>query len=95
MKTPIAAKYLFGAHQFLWKQRWTDEDLGIFDRVSDLGLTVFEVSIGDDVFFDHRRFRWHAEAAGIELSFGPGNLWPMDCDISHDDPENRVSTPST
>jgi D-psicose/D-tagatose/L-ribulose 3-epimerase len=48
-------------------------------------LTVFEVSLGDDVRIDCRRLRRHAEALGIELSIGPGNAWPMECDISHDD----------
>jgi D-psicose/D-tagatose/L-ribulose 3-epimerase len=75
----------FGAHQFLWKSHWTDADAGILDRARALGLTVFEVSLGDDVRFDCRRLRRHAEALGIELTIGPGNAWPMECDISHDD----------
>ena len=77
--------FKFGAHQFLWKSHWTDADAGILDRARALGLTVFEVSLGDDVRFDYRRLRRHAEALGIELTIGPGNAWPMECDISHDD----------
>ena len=77
--------FKFGAHQFLWKSRWTDADAGILDRAQALGLTLFEISLGDDVRFDYRRLRRQAEALGIELSIGPGNVWPMECDISHDD----------
>ena len=83
-------KFKFGAHQFLWKSHWTDDDLAILDRAHALGLTTFEVSLGDDVSFDYRRLRLHAEALGIELTIGPGNVWPMECDISHDDAGNRA-----
>jgi D-psicose/D-tagatose/L-ribulose 3-epimerase len=83
-------KILFGAHQFLWKQYWTDEDLGILDRARALGLSVFEVSFGDDVRFNYQRLRRHAGELNLELSIGPGNAWPMVCDISHDDPGYRA-----
>jgi D-psicose/D-tagatose/L-ribulose 3-epimerase len=83
-------KFRFGAHQFLWKSHWADDDLAILDRAQALGLTLFEISLGDDVRFDYRRLRRHAEALGIELSVGPGNVWPMECSISHDDPGNRA-----
>jgi D-psicose/D-tagatose/L-ribulose 3-epimerase len=81
---PSADKFLFGAHQFLWKKYWTDEDLGILDQAHALGLKTFEVSLGDDVKFDYSRLCGHASDLDIRLSIGPGNLWPMDCDISHD-----------
>jgi D-psicose/D-tagatose/L-ribulose 3-epimerase len=79
----------FGAHQFIWKSHWTDGDLRILDTVRSLGLTLFEVSLGDDVQFDRRRLRRHAESLGVELTVGPGNLWPMNCDISDDDAGHR------
>ncbi len=79
------ANYRFGAHQFLWKSHFTDDDLGVLDRARELGCTLFEVSLGDDVAFDGRRLNAHAEALGVELTVGPGNVWPMECDISHDD----------
>jgi len=50
---------------------------------------LFEVSLGDDVQFDRERLRRHAEALAIELTVGPGNLWPEDCNISADDPKLR------
>jgi hypothetical protein len=27
----MSLQYKFGAHQFLWKSHWTDDDLGILD----------------------------------------------------------------
>ena len=81
--------FKFGAHQFLWKSRWTDADLGILDTVRRLGCTLFEVSLGDDIRFDRGRLRRHAEALAIELTVGPGNLWPEDCNLSADDPRQR------
>ena len=85
----IRAKFIFGAHQFLWKSHWTDGDLHLLDRAQTLGLTLFEISLGDDVRFDRGRLRRHAESLGIELTVGPGNLWPQDCNISADEAHHR------
>ena len=82
-------RFKFGAHQFLWKSHWTDGDLGILDTVRRLGCTIFEVSLGDDVQFDRVRLRRHAESLDIELTVGPGNLWPEECNISADDARQR------
>lgn len=82
-------EFKFGAHQFLWKSHWTDGDAGILDRARGLGCAFFEVSLGDDVFFDRGRLRRHAAALGIELTVGPGNFWPEDCDISAADSSHR------
>lgn len=87
---PDEPRFRLGCHQFLWKERWTDDDLPLLERVRALGCTVFEVSLGDDVRFDGPRLRRHAEALDIELSIGPGNVWPMECDISHDDAGHRA-----
>jgi D-psicose/D-tagatose/L-ribulose 3-epimerase len=48
-----------------------------------------EIAIGDDVDFDAPAVRRASQAAGMQLTLGPGALWPMDCDISHDDPAKR------
>jgi D-psicose/D-tagatose/L-ribulose 3-epimerase len=79
----------FGAHQFIWKSHWTDGDLKILDTVRSLGLSMFEISLGDDVRFNRSCLRRHAESLGIELTVGPGNLWPEDCNISADDPHHQ------
>jgi D-psicose/D-tagatose/L-ribulose 3-epimerase len=82
-------KYKFGAHQFLWKSHWTDDDLGILDAAHGLGCMLFEVSLGDDVIFNPERLRHHAEGLGIELTVGPGNVWPDNCNISDDELSRR------
>ncbi len=85
----ITAKFKFGAHQFLWKSHWTDRDLNILDQAHALGLTLLEISLGDDVHFNRASVRRHARSLGIELTVGPGNLWPEECNISADDPRHR------
>ncbi len=82
-------RFKFGAHQFLWQSHWTDADLGILDAARQLGCTLFEVSLGDDVRFDRTRLHRHATSLGVELTVGPGNLWPQDCNISADEPRDR------
>jgi len=79
----------FGAHQFLWKSHWTNDDLGILDAAGALGLSSFEISLGDDVRFDESKTGAHARSLGIELTVGPGNVWPADCNISSDEPADR------
>ena len=85
-----AANFVFGAHQFLWTRYWTDDSLPILDTVRELGLGVFEVSLGDDVVFSPAPVCRRAAQLGLELTVGPGNLWPMECDISSDDPAQRA-----
>ena len=88
LKRPVD-RFVLGAHQFLWKSHWTDYDLPVLETVRRLGCTLFEISLGDDVSFDYQRIGRHARSLGIELTVGPGNLWPLDCNISDDDPANR------
>jgi D-psicose/D-tagatose/L-ribulose 3-epimerase len=87
--SPFLLKPKFGAHQFLWKSHFTDQDLGILDVVRSLGLLLFEVSLGDDVAFDYTAMGRHAHSLGIELTVGPGNSWPAHCNISSGESENR------
>ena len=81
--------YQYGAHQFLWVEHWTDECLPVLDEVSSLGLDCFEISLGDDVSFNPIPVRKRAVELGLELSIGPGNLWPMQCDISSESEDNQ------
>jgi D-psicose/D-tagatose/L-ribulose 3-epimerase len=81
--------FKFGVHQFLWKSHWTDGDLVILDTARSLGCTQFELPLGDDVQFDRERLRKHADALGMELTVGPGNQWPEECNVSADDPNQR------
>ncbi len=79
-----AVKY--GAHAFVWLERWSDASLGIIPRAKALGLDALEISNGDDVVFTPSLMRRAAEDAGMMLVLSPGGAWPMECDISADDP---------
>lgn len=86
---PMKNGFKFGAHQFLWTGRWTDESLPLLDHVRELGLELMEISLGDEIAFAPSPVREHAAKIGLELTVGPGNEWPMECDISSDDTVQR------
>jgi len=81
--------FKYGAHQFLWIEHWTDASLHILDEARDLGLDCFEISLGDDISFNPVPVRKRAEELGLELSIGPGNVWPMECNISSEFLDNQ------
>jgi D-psicose/D-tagatose/L-ribulose 3-epimerase len=83
------ASFKYGAHQFLWVEHWTDDCLNILDDAHSLGLDSFEISLGDDISFNPVLVKRKAEELGIELTVGPGNDWPVECDISSESAENR------
>jgi D-psicose/D-tagatose/L-ribulose 3-epimerase len=80
----------YGAHIYIFTQRWADDQLWILDRAKDLGLDLVELSVGDDVHFAPAATRAHAAALGLTLTVGPGGAWPLDCDLSADDPAGRA-----
>jgi len=80
----------YGAHCYLFTDRWSDKDLPVLDLAKELGLNMLELSVGDDVLFDRRMTGEHAASLGIELFIGPGGTWPLECDISSDEPANRA-----
>ena len=80
-----------GAHIYLWMERWSDAEVGLFDRARGLGLDMIELSVGLDVKFSAALTRRAAEAAGIGLLVGPGGAWPDGADLSDDDRANRRS----
>ena len=82
------ASYTYGAHQFIWVEHWTDNCLPILDAARKLGLGCFEISLGNDIEFNPAPVRKRAIELGLELTVGPGNLWPMECDISS---EKKIS----
>jgi D-psicose/D-tagatose/L-ribulose 3-epimerase len=79
----------YGAHCYLFVDRWSDEHVAILDTVKELGVDVFEVAIGDDVTFTPAKTRRKAEELDIALTTGPGGVWPLNCDLSSDDPHER------
>lgn len=78
-----------GAHIYLWTERWSDAEVGLFDRARRLGLDAIELSVGLDVKFSAALTRRAAESAGISLLVGPGGEWPVGADLSDDEPANR------
>ncbi len=79
----------YGAHSFIFTDRWSDEQLHWLDTARDLGLDCWEISTGDDVTFTPSLTRRRAEALGLELFVSPGGLWPRQHDLSAGDPAQR------
>ena len=79
----------YAAHVYLWTERWSDREIGLFARARSLGLDLLEISVGDDVVFDAALTKRAAADAGMGIVLGPGGLWPDGADLSDDEPENR------
>lgn len=79
----------FGAHIFLWIEHWDDSTAWLIDHAAELGLSCLEIAIGDDVVLSPADLRRRAARTGIELILSPGAVWPIECDISADDPAQR------
>ncbi|MBN2391992.1 MAG: hypothetical protein JXR84_14790, partial [Anaerolineae bacterium] len=80
----------YGAHCYLFTDGWSDDRLSILDTAKATGLDVFEVVVGDDVTYTPHLTRQRAESLGLRLTVSPGGLWPVNCDLSTDDPADRV-----
>ncbi len=79
----------YGAHSYVFIDRWADDKLDLLDTVKELGLDCFEVGVGDDVPFTPELTRRRAEILGLELLISPGGEWPVACDVSADSAEDR------
>ena len=79
----------FGAHCYIFTDRWSDASLPLLDEARRLGADCFEIAVGDDVVFDPARTRRYAEALGLRLLASPGGAWPVECDISSDSAGDR------
>ncbi|MCK7478078.1 MAG: hypothetical protein M0C28_12140 [Candidatus Moduliflexus flocculans] len=75
----------YGAHCYLFTRSWSDADVRFLDLARELGLDMFELSVGDDVVFDPRLTGRRAAALGLDLVVGPGGRWPLDADLSSDE----------
>jgi D-psicose/D-tagatose/L-ribulose 3-epimerase len=80
----------YGAHCYLFTERWSDDQLHLLDLAAELGLNMFELSVGDDIVFDPRLTGARASSLGIDLFVGPGGSWPLEFDLSADDPADRA-----
>jgi len=79
----------YGAHSYLFVERWADDKLDLLDAVKKLGMDCFEIAVGDDVPFTPELTRRRAETLKLDLLIGPGGAWPMECDVSADSAEDR------
>lgn len=70
---------------------WTDADNAIFERVRALGVDWLEIGTGDDVSFSTAAMRSSAEAVGLELTVGPGGIWPLECDLASEAETERTA----
>ena len=80
----------YGAHCYLFTRSWSDADVPLLDLAREIGLDMFELSVGDDVVFDPRLTARRAAALGLDLIVGPGGLWPLEADLSSDDAAGRA-----
>jgi D-psicose/D-tagatose/L-ribulose 3-epimerase len=80
----------YGAHCYLFVERWSDDQIHLLEQARELGLDMFELSSGDDVFFDPDLTGKKAASLGLDLLLGPGGAWPLECDLSADEPEDRA-----
>lgn len=81
---------LYGAHCYLLTPKWADDQLHHLDTAHELGLDMFELSVGDDIVFNMQETRSHARALGLDLLVGPGGVWPAECDLSADSAADRA-----
>lgn len=79
----------YGAHIYVLTDTWNDASLHHMDTAKALGLDVLELSVGDDLVYSPALMREHAESIGLTLTISPGGVWPVHCDLSADEPENR------
>ena len=79
----------YGAHCYLFTRSWSDADLHVLDLARELGLGMFELSVGDDGVFDPRLTARRAASLGLDLVIGPGGLWPLDADLASDEAGDR------
>lgn len=81
----------YGTHCYVFTDRWTDAQLPLLATAKGLGLDLFEIAVGDDVIFSTHKARMMAESLDLSLSASPGGLWPVQCDLSAEDPDDRSS----
>ncbi len=79
-----------GVHSYLWTEFWSDASLDILDAARGLGAEFVEIGVGDDVQFTPQLTRQRAETLGLALCIGPGNAWPLACDLSSEPAEERA-----
>lgn len=81
----------FGAHCYLFTERWSDQSLPLLDDYQELGLDCVEIAVGDDVCFSPALTARRAAELGLELIVSPGGEWPVEADLSSEDADQRLT----
>jgi len=79
----------FGAHCYLFVDHWSDESLCTLDQCKELGLDCVEIAVGDDVKFSTALTSRRAKELELDLIISPGGHWPIEADLSSDEPDQR------
>lgn len=79
----------YGAHIFLWTERWSSGEIFLIRKAASLGLDVLEIAVGDDVEFDASLIKKVAGEEGVEIVLSPGGVWPMEADLSSHEASHR------
>lgn len=79
----------FGSHSYIFVDRWSNDSLVFLDQAKALGLDCFEIGVGDDVIFSPALTARRAAQLGLDLIISPGGVWPLECDLSSPDAEER------
>ncbi len=72
----------YGAHIFLWTERWSNNEISLIGRAKSLGLDCLEIAVGDDVEFDSQFIKKEFQKQSVDIFISPGGTWPMEADIS-------------
>jgi D-psicose/D-tagatose/L-ribulose 3-epimerase len=76
-----------GIHAYAWTSQWTNETLGLIDRVKDLGLDFIEIPLMVLETFDASAIKERLESAG--LGAVTSTVLLDNTDITSDDPAIR------
>ena len=55
----------YGAHSYIFTDRWTDDTLEVLETAKELGLDGLEIAVGDNIVFGAPRVRHHAATQGV------------------------------
>lgn len=80
---------IYGSHIYVFTDKWSDDSYWVCDEAAALGLNCLDISIGDDITFDAKSCKRAAAAQHLQLMISPGGEWPLEADLSDDNPENR------
>lgn len=80
----------FGAHCYLFVERWADDTLSVLDQSKELGLDCVEIAVGADVDFSPALTASRAVSLGLDLIVSPGGHWPVEADLSSPDADERI-----